>query len=130
MTLPEWLGIVGSGCGALGSAVTAYSLGNLLWEITFACRCVENTVRALARNDRNIVIMDGLDERHKRAERRATAMTRGGVALTMPLQRFMPVRSKGITPTSRKPNHLLRLTFTPPTLTRHSKKSWRPLQRA
>ena len=81
MTAQQWLAVLGAAAGSLGSVITAFSLNRVIRELNIARKGIEVSVEALASNQPNVPLFDGLDERYDRAVRWGNRLVWIGVGL-------------------------------------------------
>jgi hypothetical protein len=80
MNTQQWLAVIGAGAGSLGSIITAFSLNAVIRELNIARGFLEVTVEALASNQANIPVFQGLADRYHRASRWGNKVVWVGVA--------------------------------------------------
>ncbi len=81
MNTQQWFAVSGAAAGSLGSIITAFSLNAVIRELNIARRFLEVTVEALASNQPNIPVFQGLEDRYHRASRWGNKVVWVGVAL-------------------------------------------------
>jgi hypothetical protein len=81
ITNQQWLAILGAVAGSLGSIITAFSLNSVIRELNIARGFLEVTVGALASQQQNIPVFQGLEKRYHRASQWGNKVVWAGVAL-------------------------------------------------
>jgi hypothetical protein len=67
MSGQQWLAVLGTAAGSLGSIITAFSLNSVIRELNIARKGIETTVESLASNQHDVPVFQGFDQRFDRA---------------------------------------------------------------